>query len=669
MNLIGCSSTEEEDENTSNEIIEENEQEGDNSSDVLRPASVELLVMHNGGEQLSVIERLDSSLNRLNQIATSGNEGIAIDGLGNLYIANDLNAPPSNIQVMTQAQQRLITENNLQTDLTQDRQYTAIDSSHIKGIAITKSGMLLAANHLGNSIEIYGISAGEPEFPYMTLTTPASPWDLTYDEDTDRLFVALVDGSILVADNFVASDYSLESPRIIRPNADAEISNIHGIVYDASSDRLVVSDVGDAAVADDGKIYVIADASTAEGNITPEMIFEGSNTQLGNPVDIAMADGWLFIAEKSNDKLLAYENFFSKTPGNTSASIVVDFIKPESIALIPKTRDVLADISDIENNTPISSIAVTLNPAVPNGTPDLIKVDDSLEQLSTELFSSSKTLESMKLDSLGNAYITYDENGAGGILIINHWTKGRSDTLNTSLDRVITGANTQLISPKGLDIANELGWLFVTENSADAPSVKVFSMGATGNAAPLFSTTLPAAPWDADYEPSTDKLFVTLVNGTIAVFDEYSVNQGVNGANRIITPAVNGAAIPAPTNLHGIVYHAASQSLIVSDVGSGTIPTDGKIYIIEGGNAADGVTDIKIAISNNNNDEVGNTQLGNPVDIAFDGVNLYVAEKSQNQLLRFDNLLTSVGGDLPPNHSIETLAPESVALIPDYQLK
>ena len=61
-----------------------------------------------------------------------------------------------------------------------------------------------------------------------------------------------------------------------------------------------------------------------------------------------------------------------------------------------------------------------------------------------------------------------------------------------------------------------------------------------------------------------------------------------------------------------------------------------------------------------------NTSLGNPVDIAFDGRNLYVAEKSNNALLRFDDILSHASGDVPWDFSLARTAPESVALVPVY---
>ena len=55
--------------------------------------------------------------------------------------------------------------------------------------------------------------------------------------------------------------------------------------------------------------------------------------------------------------------------------------------------------------------------------------------------------------------------------------------------------------------------------------------------------------------------------------------------------------------------------------------------------------------------------LGNPVDLAFDGSRLYVAEKANGMLLRFDGL---AGGDRAAEFAVGAIAPESVALVPDY---
>ena len=61
-----------------------------------------------------------------------------------------------------------------------------------------------------------------------------------------------------------------------------------------------------------------------------------------------------------------------------------------------------------------------------------------------------------------------------------------------------------------------------------------------------------------------------------------------------------------------------------------------------------------------------NSNLGNPVDIMYSGSDLFVAEKSNNVIMRFDNILASEGGDIAANATISFNAPESVALIPHY---
>ena len=125
-------------------------------------------------------------------------------------------------------------------------------------------------------------------------------------------------------------------------------------------------------------------------------------------------------------------------------------------------------------------------------------------------------------------------------------------------------------------------------------------------------------------------------------------------------------ASPATVSRCGIVHVADGDKLILSDVGSGANPTDGKLYVLDNASSADGITNVAVRIDDEDNNAVGNTMLGNPVDIAFDGANLYVAEKSQGMVLRFDNILSSAGGDVSPDASIAQAAPESVVLIADY---
>ena len=234
-----------------------------------------------------------------------------------------------------------------------------------------------------------------------------------------------------------------------------------------------------------------------------------------------------------------------------------------------------------------------------------------------------------------------------------------------SYDHMIVGSETGLIAPKGLDISSDNGMVFVADVNETTPAVRVFSPCASGNVAPLL--TLEAAngarPWDVDYDPSTDSAYLALTNGTVAVFEEVvrkmeSGQTVITGEDRLIVPASGGTAFAAPTNIHGIDYDSQSDSLVISDVGSAADATDGKLYVISGAGSADGLANVSVNIAG------PNSMLGNPVDLMLSNGHVYVAEKSNGMILRFDNILNASSGDIDPTFSMMYPAPESVQVLP-----
>ena len=621
-----------------------------------------ILVMLNGSTNKGLINRLDSDLNVEARFSSGGNEGMAQDLLGNVYVADDTTTP-SSFQTIHLAAQR---EDSSLTDPALERDIDAPGSATVKGIAVAhEAGLLFAANVGGNSIEVFGTAAGDMAQPLASTALPANCWDLAYNETLDILFLAMTNGTILVVDDYVAGGFDATAARTITPGDGSSISNIHGIAYRAATDTLVVTDVGDAAVADDGKVYVISNASSASGMVTPDRTIAGPATMLGNPVDLILDGDKAYIAEKSNDAILVYNNIFSGASGDVAPNKTVASVKPESLVQI-RTPSLGDDVSDIDDSSvTINGVLVSSNAPLP-GDPDVVVLDTDLTTVQRD-FTVGESLESVSVNQLGDVYLTADDgaNLDGRIVVVNRLgTERDGEMFSLSRDRIVSGAATTLVSPKGFDVADEAGLLLITDNGD--PAVKVFGAQSGGNAPPLFSTTLTVPPWDLAYDPDQDRLYVALTDGTVAVFDDYVANEGADDADRIITPAIGGSAVAAPTNLHGIVYVADSNALIVSDVGSGANPTDGKLYVIENADRAEGNTNVSVNIDNGDGTTVGNTQLGNPVDIAFDGSSLYVAEKSQDQVLRFDNILSSPGGDVTPDASYAQTKPESVVLLPDY---
>lgn len=632
-------------------------------------APVDLYVTHNGPTNTGTVDRLDEDLQPLGSFDAGSNQGAAIDASDNLYLAGDLNGPPGSLRVVNRFDNR-VNESGFNGQV--DREIVATGAMNLRGIAIAhRAGLVFAANFQGSSIEVYGTAAGENSAPIASAVIAVEPSDVAYDEVNDRLFVAASNGTIEVIDEFVAGAFSTALSRTISP---AGAVDLRGIAYDAASDRLVVTDVGDEGTLTDGKILVIANASTASGSQDAVKTYAGPETVLGNPFDVVLFGNDAYIAENGNNRVLAFKDILDSPDGDVAPDRILTSIKPRFLALGPASggAGMLADVTDLDDATVFAtaSIAVALNPSGGAATADLLRLSPAMDALQASV-SSGVALENITFSQAGDAFATFDDgsNQNGGIYVMNRAAVARDgEAAGEVRDRIIRGLTTGMVSPKGLDIDDGSGLVMVADNDAAAPAIRVFGAEAAGNVAPLFVVALSERPWDLDYDPVADRLFVAMTDGTVAVFDAFVASQGGTGPDRTITPRypTTGGTAQA-VNLHGIVHvGGAADSLIVSDIGNATLATDGKIFVIAAASTADGVTDVALQINNGNDALLGNTMLGNPVDLAFDGVDLYVAEKSQDAVLRFEDILNSTGGSVAPAATMAQDSPESVAVVPDY---
>lgn len=629
------------------------------------------ILANNGEQNAGTVDLINQNAAKLKTFNTTANEGVAFDSLGNLIQASD--SENGSIKTICQLANR---DDGASFSTNQDREITGPATTLVnpKGIAIAKnSGLIFIADFGAMQITTFGSAAAGDAAPLATTVTEAAPWDVDYDHVNDRLYVALTNGDVAVYDNFVSGEFTAMPSRTITPSdADGvQISvNIHGIVYDETTNKLILSDVGSASDATDGALFVINNASTAQGNTSVARSISGPATMLGNPVDITLEGSDLRVAEKSNDAILVFSNIFAGESGDIAPDLSTASTKPESITNT-LTQSSMADISDsTEPNMALLGVAVSSNPSTAGDTTGQISRLNTA--LSSELasYNASQTIESVSFDKAGNSYATFDNasTGMGGIVISTKVAYNRDgETFNASQDRLISGSNTGLISPKGLDIASDSGMIFVAENNETTPSIAIFSSCATGDVSPLMTLTFAnnARPWDVDYDSNTDRAFVALTNGTVAVFDQVknkllSGETTISTEDRLITPANNSQALAAPTNIHGIDYDSLSGALILSDVGSAAVADDGKIYVLNNTANASGLVNISATISG------PNTLLGNPVDIMYSGTDLYVAEKSNNVVMRFNNILSTAGGDISADASMAFSAPESVAILPAW---
>lgn len=594
-----------------------------------------------------------------------------------------------------------------------------------KGMLIHQPlGLAFVADFGNATVRAYGLAASGNNAAIATIATPGNPWDLAYDAARDILYVALTSGSVARYNNAGAILRGGGTPPltgligIVDAGGTSISSNLHGIEYvpgsDGNLDALVVSDVGAATTMEDGasfnsdgSLYLMLNISeTTNGNVQPDRIVRGASTQLGNPVDLVVSGRDLVVAEKANDMVLFFNDFFTEEGENVSPSASIDITRPESLAFQPVFGLDRPAVTDFATATLPTISKLFVSRAV-DGTITVERRDlsGSLE-VAYEIDGAGLTSQNVLAGLNGEALVTtLDEsdmfNGPeGGVLNINAFTtRTVNPDFQPTRDRRHSGNG--LTGPRGFDIAPAFGVLFVADFAAG--NIKVISACGDGtvldtlNVAnvtdePIVGAPNPdpdAAPWDVDFDPLTGDLYVAMVNGNVAVFREVigsedsTVGDGDASNNDYdftvdLQLIANNAAIAVGANLHGVEYvpGAGGGSLILSDVGAATMSaqpgfdTDGALYVVNnvgslGTNGAmqqTRIVDARIAGAN--------TLLGNPVDIAFDGANLYVAEKANagGQILRFNNILATTGDQniAPSAPSISAAAIESISLVPDY---
>ncbi len=152
----------------------------------------------------------------------------------------------------------------------------------------------------------------------------AEPWGLTFVAGSNQLIVAM-DKEARRVEVFTNVQVLIEGAitpskvfNIVTNAAIDSNARLHGVTYSANSDLLAVTEIGQASSGDlshttDGAIYLFENFSKkASGNLTPSRTIIGVNTQLGNPVDVAIDDklpnqGLLFVAEKANNAILVFK--------------------------------------------------------------------------------------------------------------------------------------------------------------------------------------------------------------------------------------------------------------------------------------------------------------------------------------------------------------------------
>ena len=263
------------------------------------------------------------------------------------------------------------------------------------------------------------------------------------------------------------------------------------------------------------------------------------------------------------------------------------------------------------------------------------------------------SVESIAFAADGTAYLTVDTAEGGAVVGVPDLGNVSEGMMLSSTQMMMMGG---LAAPKGLQVVDDLGLVIVADFGANAIVVFDRDLNMMGAVADLGGER---SVWDIYHDVASNTLYAAGTDGVLLVYENFGSEMGAQGPSKTITPAdANGTKISV--NLHGVAYYAANDELILTDVGDAGSAEDGQLFVIPNISAAEGNTTVSVQIAG------PASRLGNPVDVVYDGTHAYVAEKSNDAVLRFDNLLAmdmmGMMGDAAPAMMIEVAKAESVAL-------
>jgi hypothetical protein len=198
-----------------------------------------------------------------------------------------------------------------------------------------------------------------------------------------------------------------------------------------------------------------------------------------------------------------------------------------------------------------------------------------------------------------------------------------------------------LVSPR--EIAVSGAKIVVSDNG----SSKFYVYNYTSAGFTLENTfTINCSLWGITFM-GDDLVAVVDLSGDITVFNDFLSNKtdGVLNADKQVT-------IEGITRTHGITYSAADDILVLTDIGdAANTADDGGFQIIKNFSSKIAATDQRgtIPLSEQIRVSGSETQMGNPIDVAYDSryKAVYLAEIGNNKILEFKDI-PDTGGNITP---------------------
>ncbi|MEM1450474.1 MAG: hypothetical protein AAF957_16105 [Planctomycetota bacterium] len=613
-------------------------------------------------------------------------EGVDLDYFGNAYQAADSDRLDNTVRILGRVRDRTIAGGTAVMTKALDRDigfvfdiFNPLEPNNTtlenpKSVAIAhEAGFVIVTDDGDLGVKVFGTAAEGNVAPVWISATPSETWDVAYDAADDRLFVSLADGTIAVFDAFIETRPTAES-RVIVPSADGVTQSsmkLRGIAHRdlRGEDELIVTDVGveGAAGGTDGKILFIPNASTSTGPTTPTLTISGPQTQLVDPSDVVIApDGRLRVADTTANRVSIFNPSSSGARYEFTPALTNSVANPAGIAIEPPSPQRMGGTSDVDDPaTPLGPLVVSTRPAGSNGF--LLRIPAALNFPPVATFDVTENIAAVALDAVGDAFVAYS---GAGVAVVNRFAKQRGTGMDTafseSRDRqmiirpISTGPQDVFVDPRTIEIDERNDLVIVADPGLPGLFVTGRSAGREALAIRVLRGGFDAAtnvPWGMDYDPGSDTLYVAGSSGAVYVYERFTTNPGVL-PDRTITPSDAIGATQVSVDLRGLVHDAERDLLILSDVGAGSGFGDGSLFVLEGAGTASGLTPAVATITG------AATTLDEPLDLAWNGSSLWVAENAGGALMRFDDLLM-LDGNVAPTATFPLPDVVSVELNPE----
>ncbi|WP_010519715.1 hypothetical protein [Croceivirga radicis] len=496
-----------------------------------------------------------------------------------------------------------------------------------------KGNTYVVADNGSNKLFVYTKSTAGFNLD-TTVEVPFALWGITFKGDD---LYAVVDKSsdLAVYYDFVAN----ASTGAMAPNKRVTIEGIvrtHGLAYSGANDTMVMTDIGDAAnTTDDGGFHIIKDFSTkfdalSDGDVLPmgmQTRVAGDATLMGNPIDVAYDSETdaVYISDIGTGKVLGFTNI--NTGGNLSPSFNKDLTSASSIFFS-------SDETDMDFGNGSTNFASTLfTTSTANGN---ITVYDLLTGAVKTVETTSTATEGIYYSALDDVVLQTSRSN----LMVEAFTDF-SNNMDAAMISPSAQSAADLNSPR--EIAVYGSKVVVADNGENKLFVYSYANG-NFTMEGVYETGFPV--WGIAFK-GNDLLAVVDTTSDLAIYGDFFSNiaDGTLTTTKRIT-------VEGIVRTHGIAYSAADDVLVLTDIGDAANTTDdGGFQVTMNATAMlDAVENGgTLALANQLRVAGAATQMGNPIDVAYDHKTktVYVAEIGNGKILGFTGALEATG-DIAP---------------------